>query len=46
MHLCFLFQALKAMVEEKFITAKEKAKEEVQNAAVVSLTADMWTIYS
>ncbi|KAJ8259529.1 hypothetical protein GJAV_G00170380 [Gymnothorax javanicus] len=31
------------MVEEKFSTAKEKAKEEVQKAAAVSLTADMWT---
>lgn len=31
------------MVEEELITAKEKAKEEVQKAAAVSPTADIWT---
>ena len=43
MQICFLLQALKAMVEEKCSTAKEKVKEEVQKATSVSLTADMWT---
>lgn len=31
------------MVEEKYTTVKEKANEEVQKTAAVSLTADMWT---
>lgn len=39
MHLCFLFQGLKAMVQEIYTTAKEKAKENVQEAAA----AHMWT---
>ncbi|XP_034529154.1 zinc finger BED domain-containing protein 1-like [Notolabrus celidotus] len=36
-------QALKAMVEAKYETAKEKAKAKVEKAAAVSLTSDMWT---
>ncbi|XP_034530089.1 uncharacterized protein LOC117805468 [Notolabrus celidotus] len=36
-------QALKAMVEAKYETAKEKAKAKVEKAATVSLTSDMWT---
>ncbi|XP_015232424.1 PREDICTED: zinc finger BED domain-containing protein 1-like [Cyprinodon variegatus] len=36
-------QALKAMVEEKFESAKQKAKAKVGEVAAVSLTTDMWT---
>ncbi|KAM8836941.1 E3 SUMO-protein ligase ZBED1-like [Spinachia spinachia] len=36
-------QALKAMVEAKYESAKEKAKAEVAKVAAVSLTSDMWT---
>lgn len=36
-------QALKKMVGERYIKAKEKATEDIQNVSAVSLTADMWT---
>ncbi|KAK0140929.1 Zinc finger BED domain-containing protein 1 [Merluccius polli] len=36
-------QALKAMVEAKYESAKEKAKAKVEKVAAVSLTSDMWT---
>ncbi|XP_068179073.1 E3 SUMO-protein ligase ZBED1-like [Antennarius striatus] len=35
-------KALKAMVNKKYQDAKEKAKEQVQKAAAVSITSDMW----
>ncbi len=40
---CSLFQALKAMVEDRYQKSKEKAKAFVSQATAVSLTADMWT---
>ncbi|XP_032428162.1 zinc finger BED domain-containing protein 1-like [Xiphophorus hellerii] len=36
-------QALKAMVEAKYESAKEHAKAKVEKVAAVSLTSDMWT---
>ncbi|KAK9521488.1 hypothetical protein VZT92_021289 [Zoarces viviparus] len=36
-------QALKAMVEAKYESAKEKATAKVEKVAAVSLTSDMWT---
>ncbi|XP_041644013.1 uncharacterized protein LOC121510145 [Cheilinus undulatus] len=35
--------AVKAMVQAKYATAKEKAKAKVQKVAAVSLMSDMWT---
>ncbi len=40
---CSLFQALKAMVEDRYQKSKEKAKASVSQATAVCLTADMWT---
>ena len=42
-YVILFLQALKAMVEQKFLKAKEEAKARVEEAAAVSLTADMWT---
>ncbi|XP_057681081.1 E3 SUMO-protein ligase ZBED1-like [Corythoichthys intestinalis] len=36
-------QTLKAMVEERYQQAKEKAQELVAKSSAVSITADMWT---
>ena len=36
-------QALQGMVEKRYQEAKEKAKQELETAQSVSLTADMWT---
>ena len=42
-YVILFLQALKAMVEQKFLKAKEEAKARVEEAAAVNLTADMWT---
>ncbi|KAK7910500.1 hypothetical protein WMY93_015184 [Mugilogobius chulae] len=36
-------QALKAMVEARYMSEKEKVKAKVEKVAAVSLTSDMWT---
>ncbi|KAK7916322.1 hypothetical protein WMY93_012083 [Mugilogobius chulae] len=35
--------ALKAMVEVRYMSEKEKVKAKVEKVAAVSLTSDMWT---
>ncbi|CAM4665410.1 unnamed protein product [Leuciscus chuanchicus] len=36
-------KALKVMVDHKYKEAKEKAREQLQKVAAISLTSDMWT---